>query len=149
MKRQHVAALALAFAITTGFEGIAVKAYRDPVGIPTICFGETRGVQIGDVSTAEACKASLKDGLARESAALDKCIQVPVPDKSYAAFLSMAWNIGVGAWCSSTLARKLNAGDLRGACNEMARWVKAGALTLPGLVRRRREEETLCLDGAA
>lgn len=148
--KRGAAITALAVSLVAGFEGLRTVAYLDPVGIPTVCFGETKGVSLGDKYTVEQCKAMLGDRLVEFEAGMTKCIANParVPDKSYVAFLSFTYNVGVGAFCKSTLVKKLNAGDLIGACNELPKWVKAGGITLPGLVKRREAERQLCLEGA-
>jgi lysozyme len=132
-----------------GFEGLRTYAYRDPVGIPTICYGETRGVVMGQIKTVLECKDMLGNRLIEFSSGIDKCLtnEQSIPDKTYGAFVSFAYNVGVGAFCGSTLARKANAGDLVGACNQLPRWTKAGGIELPGLVKRRNEEKALCLSG--
>lgn len=147
--RKGTAIAAAVIALVSGFEGLRTAAYRDPVGIPTICFGETRGVHMGDSKTVAECQAMLGDRLAGFSAQLDRCLVARVPDKSYAALLSWTYNVGAGAACGSTLVRKANAGDLVGACNELSRWTRAAGIVLPGLVNRRAEERALCLEGAA
>lgn len=136
-------------ALVGGFEGLRTYAYRDPIGIPTICYGETRGVKMGQTKTVEECKEMLGTRLIEFSSGIDKCLanEDKLPDKTYGAFVSFAYNVGVGAFCGSTLAKKANAGDLVGACNELPRWTRAGGLVLPGLVKRRAEERTLCLSG--
>jgi lysozyme len=67
---------------------------------------------------------------------------------TYDAIVSFTFNVGEGNLRRSTLLRKLNAGDIVGACNELPRWNKAGGRVLPGLVKRRAEERALCLEGA-
>jgi lysozyme len=136
-------------ALVGGFEGLRTYAYRDPVGIPTICYGETRGVKMGMTKTVDECKDMLGDRLIEFSSGIDRCLtnEAAIPDKTYGAFVSFAYNVGVGAFCGSTLARKANSGDLVGACNQLTRWTKAGGIELPGLVKRRNEEKALCLSG--
>lgn len=139
----------LAIGLIGGYEGLRTKAYRDIVGVPTVCFGETRGVKMGDAYTVEECKAMLGDALIEFEQGMRKCMTKPdsVPDKPYVAFLSLTYNIGVGAFCRSTLARKVNAGDIRGGCNELPKWNKAGGKAVRGLTRRRAEERAICLSG--
>lgn len=139
----------LAVGLVGGFEGMRTHAYRDVVGVPTVCFGETRGVKMGDTYTVEECKAMLGDALADFETNMRKCLVNPdaIPDKPYVAFLSLSYNIGVGAFCHSTLVKKANAGDIRGACNEFPKWNKAGGRAIKGLTVRRTEERQLCLSG--
>ena len=79
-----------------------------------------------------------------------------LPDPSYTAINSWAFNVGTGAACRSTLIAKLKAGDLAGACGELSRWVRVKGQVIKGLVNRRvdgnpgrRSEQALCLEGAA
>lgn len=134
-----------------GAEGLRQKAYLDPVKIPTACFGETKGIKLGMEFTREQCETMLITRLVEHETGMQKCIKVPVKDETYVAFLSFTYNAGVGAFCKSTLARKLNAGDTRGACDELLNWNKATLkgvrITLPGLTKRRQQERALCLKG--
>lgn len=148
LKRGSAVLIALT-GLVGGFEGLREYAYRDPVGIPTICFGETRGVKIGDHYTAEQCKTMLGDRLIEFSAGVDKCLPPGVPDKPYMAFVSLAYNIGVGGFCGSTVVRRVKAGDLKGACDAILMWNKARGIPLPGLTKRRQAERAVCLEGVA
>jgi lysozyme len=135
-------------ACVAGFEGLRTVAYRDPVGIPTLCFGHTESVRMGDRRTPEECKALLMDDLMVYNDAVRRCVTAPMTPSREAALTSFAFNAGTAALCSSTLVRRLNAGD-PGACDELLKWdkaTKAGVkITLPGLTRRRQEERRLCL----
>ena len=77
-------------------------------------------------------------------------VDVPLSTGQLAAFTSFTYNVGVSNFESSTLRRRLNAGDFQGACDELLRWryaTKAGVkVELPGLVRRREAERELCLE---
>lgn len=137
-------ALALAAALVAPFEGRSLVAYLDPVGIPTICEGITAGVRMGDMATPAECDALLEHELQRAVDAVDRQVLVPLPDTRRAALASFVYNVGEGQLARSTLLRKLNAGDVRGACAELSRWVYAGGKKLGGLVRRRAAERELC-----
>lgn len=145
--KKGAAVLAALVALVGGYEGLRTVAYRDVVGIPTVCFGETRSVNMGDSYTVDQCKVMLGNGLAEFAIGVDKCLTYPVPDKSYTAFVSLAYNIGTGAFCKSTVVRKANAGDIAGACNAMTVWNRAGGRVIQGLVNRRADEKRLCLEG--
>ncbi len=151
MSRLHKggAVLAAAIALVGAWEGLRTVAYRDVVGIPTVCFGETRGVKMGDRYGVEECRAMLGDALAEFEAGMRRCLKKPdaLPDKVYVAFLSASYNIGTGAFCGSSMARRANGGDLSGACNALLAWNRAGGKVIPGLVNRRREENRICLEG--
>jgi len=138
--------------VTVGdFEGKRNNAYKDIVGVPTVCYGETRGVKMGDYYTDSECKLMLQRGLVQFEQKMVKCIAPAVlpeiPDKTYVALLSLTWNIGPGAFCNSTLVRKLNARDFSGACYQFDRWNKAGGRAVPGLTKRRVKERALCFAG--
>lgn len=141
--------MAAAVALVGAWEGLRLVAYRDVVGVPTVCFGETRGVKMGDRYTAEQCREMLGDALAEFETGMRRCLTAPdaIPPKPYVTFLSLSYNIGTGAFCRSTLVRKANQGDIRGACDEILKWNRAGGRVLKGLTNRRKEEHRICLDG--
>jgi lysozyme len=143
------AGLALLIAFVGMWEGRELRAYQDIVGVWTICYGETRGVERGDTATPAECDTMLAKGLREFEAGLDRCLTYPVPEKVKVAFVSWAYNVGVGAACKSTLVRKANAGDLAGACNELPKWNRAGGKEVRGLTNRRKAEQALCLEGVA
>lgn len=139
------AALAIAAPLVQHFEGTVYKTYRDPIGIKTACTGHVDAtLQMGEAFTPEQCSEMLSADLSSTARGVQDCIKVAVSDTELAAYTSFAFNVGVGAFCSSTASRKLNAGDHRGACAELTRWTQAGGQTLPGLVRRRAAERALC-----
>lgn len=142
------AALVLAGAGTVSYyEGVSNKAYLDPVGIWTICYGETKGVDKGDYKTDEECLDSLAEELTEHHKKMVMYIKTPISQKEEAAYLSFTYNVGVGAFSKSTLLKKLNSGDRVGACNQLLRWDKAGGKKLKGLTLRRQSENKLCLEG--
>lgn len=134
-----------------------LKAYRDIAGVPTDCDGLTKGVHMGDVSTPEQCTARLDAALAEHAAGVMACtpglaLTIPGRDNARAAAVSMAYNVGVGAWCSSSARRLINAGQIRAGCDALLAWNKArvnGALRpVKGLTLRRQRERALCLKDA-
>lgn len=137
-------ALAIALPLVGYYEGRSLVAYLDPVGIPTICDGITQGVKLGQVKTDAECDALLTAELGKAIAAVDRLALHPQPDTRRAALGSFVYNVGAGAFERSTLLRKLNAGDLAGACAELSRWVYAKGRHLAGLVKRRAAERELC-----
>lgn len=141
------AAAALAVPVVKFYEGTVQSAYRDPVGIITVCTGHTGPeLAMGQTFTREQCEDLLYKDLLKHTAALE-CVRQPMTDGQKAAFLSFAFNVGTGAFCSSTLAHKANTGDMLGACAELSRWTYAGGKQLPGLVNRRAAERQLCERG--
>lgn len=141
--------LAVAMSISTTivgyFEGRSLIAYLDPVGIPTICDGITAGVSLGDTATAEECDEKLEAELQVYAKQVERYVTVPLKPTQFAALTSFTYNVGLGNFKSSTLLRKLNAGDYEGACKELPRWVYAKGKKLRGLEIRRQKEMELCL----
>ena len=139
----------LAVAVISHFEGLRTKAYLDSVSVPTICWGHTRGVRLGDEKTKEECKELLGEDLLKYEAYMVKCLDNPaaIPDKVYVATLSLVYNIGPGNFCKSSIRRYLNQGNYRAACNRFPVFNRAGGRPLKGLTYRRGEEKKLCLEG--
>jgi len=149
---RKAAALAIATALAIPAEGLRQKAYRDPAqGIPTICFGSTRGVQMGDSRTVAECKALLTKEMMDAVQRVDTC-RPGLPVNVLAAFSDAAYNLGPTIACDtnkSTAARLLAAGRYTEACNQLPKWsyarVGGVAVQLPGLVKRRKMERQVCL----
>lgn len=148
--RMASGAIAISAAALIGiasWEGFSDRAYNDGVGVQTIGFGTTAGVKPGDrIDPLKALHRLGKDAdtISREMA---DCIKVPVAQYEFDAYASFSYNVGAPAFCESTLAKKLNAGDYVGACSELLRWTKAGGRELPGLVKRRQAEYRQCSGG--
>ncbi|MEP1943144.1 MAG: lysozyme [Sulfitobacter sp.] len=133
-------------------EGKRNKAYADIVGVPTICYGSTRGVRLGMVMTDAQCLALLSDEVAEYREGLHGYFSKATRSsrltaKRDAAYTSTAFNCGVRAIGRSTATRRLNAGDIRGGCTALTWWNKAGGRVIRGLVNRRAREKALCLAG--
>lgn len=132
-------------------------AYIDIAGVPTICDGLTRyenGVRVrpGDRRTEEQCVVLLDRALAKTAARVLECTpQLRGRDNQTAAAVSLAYNIGEGAYCGSTAARRFRAGQWRAGCDAFLSWNKArvkGVLRpVQGLTSRRQRERALCLKG--
>jgi lysozyme len=127
-------------------EGYRGEAYTPVKGdVPTIGFGTTAGVKPGDrIEPVQALVRKLQD-VQKFEGALKQCVRVPLHQHEYDAFLSLAYNIGPGAFCGSTLVRRLNAGDYAGACAEILRWDRFRGEPLRGLTLRRQAENRQCL----
>lgn len=142
--RTLAGALTIAVPLVGYFEGRNLLAYLDPVGIPTICDGITHGVELGQTATDAECDSLLAAELGAAITSVDHLSKQPQPDTRRAALGSFVFNVGAGAFAGSTLLRKLNAGDIAGACAELSRWVYAKGRTLAGLIKRRAAERQLC-----
>ncbi|AQT27767.1 endolysin [Ralstonia phage RS-PI-1] len=142
----RVVAIALGAALALGvkFEGEVLTAYRDPVGIPTICRGHTAGVQMGDKATPDECDALAHMDTMDALRDVDRLVKVELNGNELGAYTDFVYNVGATKFASSTMLRKLNAGDHAGACEELKRWVYAGGKVLNGLVKRRDAEYRLC-----
>jgi lysozyme len=102
----------------------------------------------GTISRERGLALLAEDG--RDAArAVEWGVRVPLSQEQFDALVSFVFNVGVGAFASSTLLRKLNAGDRHGAADEMLRWSRAGGRVLEGRLRRRRAERALFLSAAA
>lgn len=153
-KHQRIAAAtALAVAICAPAEGLRQLAYRDPVGIPTICFGHTRGVHMGDWKPLAECEYLLTREMLEAVYTVEQCVP-GLPPKTLAAWSDAVYNLGPKIVCDpaqSTAARMLRAGDRIAACHQLPRWNKARVagvmVELPGLTKRRLQERDLCLEG--
>jgi GH24 family phage-related lysozyme (muramidase) len=143
------ASLAAAVPVVSQFEGRSLSAYRDIVGVATICDGVTLGVKIGDTATHAECDQLLARELRTHAAGLSACvnddIEATIPRDMAVSLISWTYNVGVGAACGSTLVRKLNAGDFVGACLQLPRWNRAGGRIVRGLTNRRAAERDLCI----
>ena len=146
------------------WEGFKDEAYIPVEGdVPTIGFGSTEGVKLGDtISVPDALNRLEKDVRVAEDA-VRSCVTVPLTQGEMDAYTSLAYNIGKTNFCGSTLVKKLNSGDYSGACEEIKRWTcasdpsgkyavmypghhcGAGKAPLPGLVERRAKEYAWCM----
>jgi lysozyme len=127
-------------------EGHSNDPYTDIVGVQTVCYGETN-VTMRRYSDAE-CNAMLRKSLVKYGDGILKCIRVPISQNQHAAFISFAYNVGIGAFCGSSLVKKLNRGDYENACRSMQAWTYAGGKFVQGLKNRRDVEVRLCLKGS-
>lgn len=139
-------AIILACGLVANYEGLVLSRYADPVGIPTICFGETdKDVIRFDTLNRQQCTAVLGASLAEHARAVAPCITREIKPYEAAAVLSWSYNVGAGAACKSTLVKKLNAGQEW--CSELKKWDKAGGKVLAGLTKRRAAEYQMCTTG--
>lgn len=132
------------------FEGKRLAAYDDGVGVWTIGFGTTiypNGVKVkkGDKCTELQAEQYLRNDLIRFENAVNESVKVPINQNQFDALVSLTYNIGASAFKNSTLLRKLNAGDKKGAADQFDVWNKAGGKVMKGLVNRRASEKALFL----
>lgn len=131
------------------YEGLSLKAYLCPAGVPTIGWGHTYGVKMGrKISVAEA-EVLLDHDFQAAQDQVERLVTVPLTENQLGALTSFVFNLGMGALSMSTLLKKLNKGDYNGAAEEFNKWVYAkvnGVSTkLNGLIARRAAERELFL----
>ena len=144
--------LAVAVPFVGKWEGLRLAAYRDIVGVWTVCYGETKGVRPGERYTKAECDAMLARELISYRSRLHRyfspeTLAARLPVHRDTAYTSLAYNVGVGGAGKSTATRRLNAGDIAGGCEAIAWWNRAGDRIVRGLVNRRSDEVALCLQG--
>jgi lysozyme len=133
----------IGIAVHEDYRGEAYLPTKDDV--PTIGFGHTAGVKMGDKTTPVRSLQVLLDEVDSVYAqGVRRCISAPMYQYEFSASVSLAYNIGVQAFCGSTVAKRFNAEDYAGACAAFDMWNKQGGKILPGLVKRRAEERAIC-----
>ncbi len=145
------------------YEGYSSVAYHDSAGVPTIGYGETKGVTMKSKTTPDRALVQLLTSANRHADDIRQCIKVPLYQHEFDAYVSFTYNLGASTFCNSTLVKKLNGGkyrekvkgkwvdvlypgkDYSGACAEIKRFVHGGGRVLPGLVKRREKEYQMCM----
>ena len=125
------------------FEGLRLKAYLCAAGVPTIGYGHTRGVSLGMSITEEQAEGYLLEDIHEFELAIQRLVYTRLTQNQFDALVSFTFNLGIGSLKTSTLLKKLNAGDIAGAANEFNKWVYAGGKKLKGLIKRRAAERLL------
>lgn len=137
-------------ALTEQFEGLRLAAYQDSVGVWTIGYGHTGAdVHPGLTITQQQASTLLLKDVASAVADVNRLVTVPLTQNQFDALVDFVFNAGGGSFSTSTLLRDLNAGNYAAAAAQFPRWVHAGNQILPGLVARRKAEQTLFLQADA
>lgn len=153
INRTAIAGLALSATALIGIanhEAFRSRAYNDGVGVQTIGFGTTSGVKPGDTITVERALIRLGQDVGRFESDMKNCMgDVALYQHEWDAYVSLAYNIGTGGFCKSTIVKRLKQKppDYAGACKAILLWNKAGGRVLPGLVKRRQDEFKKCMGG--
>ena len=134
------------------FEGLFLRSYLCPANVWTIGYGHT-GIRHNDgtvkrgqrITKARALELLEFDMNTKYVPDVERLVKVPINQNQFDALVSFHFN--TGALGRSTLFRKLNAGDFKGAAAEFNRWTRGGGRVLPGLVRRRKSERHLFESG--
>jgi lysozyme len=139
------AAAGILYTVVPAFEGTEYVGYADVGGIPTKCMGDTTNAVIGQRYSQAECLASLETQLIAHAAPVLKCVpQLDGHPYQIAASVSLAYNIGTGAFCKSTVAKRFRAGQWADACRGFDAWNRAGGKVVQGLVNRRAAERKIC-----
>lgn len=150
MSRIHIAALVLSAASMVGIavhEGYRDRAYIPVAGDrPTLGFGDAQDVKLGDKTDPIRALIRLNQQSEMFQQQMKQCIgDVPLHQHEWDAYVSLTFNIGSGAFCKSTLVKKLQQQDYVGACTQILRWDRFNGVPLAGLTKRRQEEYTKCI----
>ena len=147
-KRNEIAAISLS---ATALVAIALhEGYKDmayiptPGDVPTIGFGTTNGVKLGDKTTPTQALSRAMVDIQKFEGAVKSCVQVPLTQGEYDAYISLSYNIGSSAFCNSTLVKRLNQSEYALACQEILKWNRFQGKELAGLTKRRQEEYLKC-----
>ena len=144
-----IAVAAAALVSIAGYEQYRGDAYlptKDDV--PTIGWGETKGVKLGDKTEPTRALVQLLVSVNEHAEHVRRCVKVPLFQHEFDAYVSLAYNIGAAAFCGSTLVRLLNQGQYGEACKQILRWNKQAGKTLRGLTIRRQGEYKQCMGEA-
>lgn len=149
LSRVGIAALAfsamglITVALHEGYTDRAVVPV--PGDVPTVGFGTTSGVKMGDTTTPERALVRLAEDVGETERAIKRCIHVELHQHEWDAYVSFAYNVGSGAFCRSTLGRLLNERRYEEACAELLKWVYVGKSRVRGLENRRKQEYDKCM----
>jgi lysozyme len=132
------------------FEGLRLRAYLPtPNDVPTIGYGSTsilgRKPILGESISLQQAEEQLEKDLYKFECTINKLVNVPLTQNQFDALVCFVYNVGSGAFTTSTMLKKLNAGDYVGASEQFIRWNKQAGKELPGLTRRRLAEKALFL----
>jgi lysozyme len=129
-------------ALTESFEGCRLTAYADSTGIPSIGYGHTAGVQLGDTCTQEQADAWLLEDVQTAVNDVNRLVTVPLTQSEFDSLCDFVYNVGGGNFASSTMLKLLNAGNYSAAAEQFDRWDQAGGVVVAGLLRRREAEQS-------
>jgi lysozyme len=133
-------------ALLKSFEKCRLVAYQDSGGVWTIGWGHTGPeVHEGLIWSQQQADAALVDDTQKAVIGVAKCLDVAIAQNAFDALVCFAFNVGLGAFHSSTLLKRVNAGDTAGASAQFLVWDHVGGVESAGLLRRRQAEQALFL----
>lgn len=127
------------------FEGCQLKAYKCPAGVWTIGYGHTSGVRKGMTITQIDANEFLALDIQKTEKQVSNLVKVPLKQGQFDALVSFVYNVGIGAFSTSTMLRLLSFKKYKEVANEFERWVYADKEILQGLINRRKAEKELFL----
>lgn len=133
--------------IVKHFEDCKLEAYLCPSGVPTIGWGHTKGVKLGDKITQDKADSLFEQDYHEAEQQVQEVVTAFLSDQQLGALTSFVFNLGIGQLKVSTLLKKLNQNDYKGAAEEFRKWIYSKGKILPGLVKRREMERMVFLDG--
>ncbi len=128
------------------FEGCETTAYQDSVGVWTIGFGHTKGVEEGQTCSIEDAESMLADEMDEYEGYINNMVKVDLQQHEFDALVAWVYNLGPTNLGESTMLKVLNGGQFDRVPDEMNRWTRAGGKILEGLVRRRQAESLMFQD---
>ncbi len=147
--RASIASIVLSASALVGLalnEGYTDRAIIPvPGDVPTLGFGTTEGVKMGDQITPPKALARKLADVQKFEGAIKRCVRVPLYQHEYDAYVRLTYNIGSGAFCTSTLVRLLNQEQYEEACRQILRWDRFNGQPLKGLTLRRQAEYAQCM----
>ena len=131
-----------------GYEGIKLKAYPDPktggkpftIGCGTTVYPSGKSVNLGETCTKDQALTYLQHDLIKFGNYVNQYVTVKLNQNQFDALVSFTYNLGPANLKSSTLLKKLNAGDYQGAADQFLKWVSPGTSVTAGLTKRRTDE---------
>ncbi|MBR1776170.1 lysozyme [bacterium] len=131
------------FDIIKDYESLRLNAYKCPAGVPTIGYGHTKGVKMGQKISKKQALNYLKSDVQSAVDIVRKLVKVPLTQNQFSALVSFVFNVGEGNFSKSTMLTYINKRQYAKAANEFAKWNKASGSVQRGLVRRRESEKNL------
>ena len=125
------------------FEGCETSAYQDSVGVWTIGFGHTKGVEEGQTCSIEDAESMLADEMDEYEGYINNMVKVDLQQHEFDSLVAWVYNLGPTNLGESTMLKVLNGGQFDRVPDEMNRWTRAGGEILEGLVRRRQAESLM------
>jgi lysozyme len=133
-------------ALIKKFEGCKLEAYLDAVNVPTIAYGRTKKVKMGDTCTQEQAEAWIEEEMQEYESYINDMVEVELSQFQFDALVAWVYNLGPTNLKNSTLLKVLNEGKYNEVPAQIKRWNKAGGNVLDGLTRRREAEALLFQD---